>query len=294
MSEYINSREKDFSKFDSMTTAELKDALRANLYFGEDVVSDETAAYITEVIYEREKDEIDAHIPDSHTTLDYIRTKHPMQELDDSSEDMSKTNGAEAEKAKPKLHILRRVASIAAVFAAILILGSAGAYAVGIDILGAIADWTRDVFFFQTAVQPIGSENMDIPEQLEGLAEKLNEDGITEKILPTYVPEGYELANEEYYEDEFERVYIVTLQKDSDKVDDYPMRMMFIKHNKFIEITEFEKDLEDPEIITHNGLDYYIFANTGDYVVMWMNGNLECSITGLPKCEIKKVIDSIY
>lgn len=61
--------------------------------------------------------------------------------------------------------------------------------------------------------------------------------------------------------------------------------------------TEYEKDADDPEEYSKNGVTHYIMTNFGDYFAVWLSGNMECSIYiagGSTKDELIKIIDSIY
>ena len=57
----------------------------------------------------------------------------------------------------------------------------------------------------------------------------------------------------------------------------------------------YEKNLTNPELYEAGGVTHYIMPNIDSCLVVWKNGNVECSISGVKTMEeVKKIINSIY
>ena len=128
-----------------------------------------------------------------------------------------------------------------------------------------------------------------VPQQLAGLAEELERHGVTEKVIPGYLPEGYELVSEEYNSEIDSYSCGVTLIRNGKNIVFY----YTIHSSEDIEFGKYQKDNASPKTMVYGGTVYYIFLNTEESVVVWKNGKVECLITGMPENEIEKVIESI-
>ena len=109
--------------------------------------------------------------------------------------------------------------------------------------------------------------------------------GITEPLIPKYLPEGY--VPSEFYSEE--RAITAAYEKED--------------HTVFIMVREidtnngarYEHDGGQPEIYTVGGITHAISTNLGNYTAVWENQGYECSIMGVPsRNELIRMIDSIY
>lgn len=265
----------DFSKYRDMSTEELEAILGADFLLDGDGADPELVEYILEVITERDALSIRENVGTAQEGWERFSEGYLRD-----PEERERKHGHGGSR------LARRAAGLAAVFAGLLVLGSAGAYAAGIDVLQAIAGWTQETFTFVRPGEP-GTEG--VPQQLAGLAEELERQGVTEKVIPGYLPEGYELVSEEYYTEINSYSCGVTLKKDGEII----IFHYTIYSNEDIEFGIYQKDNGPPKVFLHNNIKYYLFLNTEKSVVVWTNGSVECLITGIPENEIEKVIESI-
>lgn len=264
----------DFSKYRDMSTEELEAILGADFLLDGDGADPELAEYILEVITERDALSIRENVGTAQEGWERFSEGYLRD-----PEERERKHGHGGSR------LARRAAGLAAVFAGLLVLGSAGAYAAGIDVLQAIAGWTQETFTFVRPGEP-GTEG--VPQQLAGLAEELERQGVTEKVIPGYLPEGYELVSEEYYQGDATFSSYVVLMKENRK-----LTFSYIQYLTEVEYGRYQKDIISPEIIKYNNVQYFIFSNFDECVIAWTNGKVECLITGLPEKEIDNLIRSI-
>ena len=264
----------DFSKYRDMSTEELEAILGADFLLDGDGADPELVEYILEVITERDALSIRENVGTAQEGWERFSEGYLRD-----PEERERKHGHGGSR------LARRAAGLAAVFAGLLVLGSAGAYAAGIDVLQAIAGWTQETFTFVRPGEP-GTEG--VPQQLAGLAEELERQGVTEKVIPGYLPEGYELVSEEYYSYNETLCFNVAFARGENKIS-----FSYMLYHTEIDFGKLQKDHGFPTIFEQNGVKYYIFTNTNDTIVAWVNGEMECFICGLPENEIEKVIESI-
>lgn len=264
----------DFSKYRDMSTEELEAILGADFLLDSDGADPELVEYILEVITERDALSIRENVGTAQEGWERFSEGYLRD-----PEERERKHGHGGSR------LARRAAGLAAVFAGLLVLGSAGAYAAGIDVLQAIAGWTQETFTFVRPGEP-GTEG--VPQQLAGLAEELERQGVTEKVIPGYLPEGYELVSEEYYQGDATFSSYVVLMKENRK-----LTFSYIQYLTEVEYGRYQKDIISPEIIKYNNVQYFIFSNFDECVIAWTNGKVECLITGLPEKEIDNLIRSI-
>lgn len=199
---------------------------------------------------------------------------------------------AEAPRPLIKLLPFLRTAIVAAILLSLLI-GSA--YAAGLNIFKIVADWTSEVFGFIHSEPQEDVTAQISPQAKEGdissdLKTVLAEYGIVEKLVPNYLPEGFEQT--EFYVDETEggNNFTAVFAKGEESIC---IQIQEYKANGLG--TVYEKDEGNPEIYKKGGISHYIMTNMGIYKAVWLNGKFECTISGLTeKNELIKIIDSIY
>lgn len=185
---------------------------------------------------------------------------------------------------------------LAALAAAVAILGVLAAQAAGIDVLGIFGRWTNETFRFER----VGSEESSVPTpgiipedglSYPTLQAALDAYDIQEKLAPTWIPEGYEpvyidvtpSSNALFFESCF-----------SDGEND--LGIVFRYHYEPIrDFATAEKD-DTPVILYEKAeIAHYIMSNLNVMVVKWVNNNCECTIVGpFTVDELERMIDSIY
>lgn len=194
---------------------------------------------------------------------------------------------------------LIRVAFIAAVLAALFLASTVTAYALGYDLWGHVAAWTRETFGFIGEGDPNAMDRYDkvqertadeIPEQLRDLYLLMVEKGFDPDMIPRYIPAGYTVDESEYQKSAgLETIYCLLVNGDSSITISYDLP------RDGAVPSFYEKDVVEPEIYESNGNIHYILLNNNQYYAVWMVGNMECSIYGFTsRDELIKMVDSIY
>jgi hypothetical protein len=279
MSELNNRAE--FSHYDSMTTEELQEILRkhANGELQTEPDTDELY-YIMEVLARRREEENpQAFRSDEESLADFRKNYMPK----------------EKNVVRPKVirfpnRLLRTVAAVL-VAALILAVGtSITAEAFQIDIWGKFASWTKEIFQFTDT--PLGTTAAN-PEQkynaeLKSLQDALNDNEITEKLVPTWMPEGY--TSKDLKVTSSPRV--VNINATYEKND---VRLIIkIRQTIGVQAPQVEKNDDFLELYVVDGVEYYIFSNTETLQAAWSIGEFECLVIGkITLEEMKKMIDSI-
>lgn len=291
MSSLKNKTSRDFSVFDTMSTEKLEEILRQDAMLSEAESDTEAILYILEVIEKRESEHPTHDLPDVEASWkEFNELYRPFKDPHSlwAEEEPAPATAADAKKLtrhRPVRHIFR-AAYIAAVVVALVFAGSLCCYAMGYDPWGSIARWTKETFHF-VETTPAQSENSGTAAPvLAELEQLLAEHGVTAKVLPGYMPEGYEQFALSYFGTDG-GCWTASYKNDADNTIAFSYRM-----NRHV---EYAKDDADPEVhISKNGIQFYIFKNTEKYKAAWEQEDMECSISGVTsKSELLKIIESI-
>ena len=259
-----------------MSTAQLLEALEQTLFS------------MTEENYDGEL--LDAY-------LDELDRKSPMPEhpaTDESYERFKARVGkmnaainplesAPAASAKPKpRHTALRTALVAVIAAACLLSCMVVVQAAGLDVFGSIARWTDSLFGFGAIGEPAASPSPT------GTQEVTVE--YIETLLPT-VPDGFVMGEPVVFEDDVSGGIEYCVEYTSgtsfitfSAVEQYDMNM-----------SKYQKDYQDVNIIYINGQEFYTFMNNGFASAAWRISTLECYInTNLTLDELNNIILDSY
>ncbi len=291
-----------YSYLDQLSTQELESLLQkdAEAPDGGDL---DMVMYIMEVIEKREggsdKEKAAAALEDFFST--YATPEGEGLQLYPSGEAESIHVSLEPEKAShgKRSHktILRKALLIAAALACALVLAacSVGGFARFFQMVG---KWTSEVFTFENAYkgkipQEIGTNALQPQEdvQYSRIEDALAAYGITEKVVPTKLPEGLEIETVEVipFESNNSVNFCALYQSDTNYLM-LQVRQLADQHDE-----KFEKSEGEVTKYTRDGIVYYFYMNMDSNCVTWFNGNLECSIgTDLPEGELTFIVDSIY
>lgn len=263
-------------QLDEMSTAELLEALEQTLFS------------MTEENYDGEL--LDAY-------LEELDRKSPMPEhpaTDESYERFKARVGkmnaainplesAPAASAKPKpRHTALRTALVAVIAAACLLSCMVVVQAAGLDVFGSIARWTDSLFGFGAIGEPAASPSPT------GTQEVTVE--YIETLLPT-VPDGFVMGEPVVFEDDVSGGIEYCVEYTSgtsfitfSAVEQYDMNM-----------SKYQKDYQDVNIIYINGQEFYTFMNNGFASAAWRISTLECYInTNLTLDELNNIILDSY
>ena len=279
MSEKGNCGIRDFSKYDEMTTEELEEILRLDAENTEDQESDtETLLYVMEVLTKRRMN--NGHTDNTAQEAYESFKQHYMPEID--NEDPIPVNENKAKRIA--FRWVRALVATAAIFV-IVIFGSVTAKAFGFDIWGALIQWTQETFHI--------GEWKDIPNEgnntsYDSLQHALESGGITKSLAPTWIPDGFELADITVERSPTKKVY----------------RAIYATGEKALRITIQDYLDADPIYVEQSeglieeyvvsGIAYYIFSNHDTVKAVWIVDSYECYISGnVTIDELKQMIDSI-
>lgn len=156
-----------------------------------------------------------------------------------------------------------------------------------------LARWTDSMFHFFSPGEPAyAAEDYVFETDHPGLQQIYDEVvalGITDPVVPMWVPEGLVLENLDVfslYED-------ISLAATINNEDQYII--ISLAGNSDIVPFQHEKALENIEIVEAGGNEHYVIHNKDNYSVTWILDSIECSVvTNCREEEIDKMIHSIY
>lgn len=286
---------RNYSRFDALSTEALREILYQDSLLPDDEESDVDAIlYIMEVIAKREALE---------PTEKHLSTEEAWQLFNEHyrSDDCDGTSLYEdPEEAEPRAEVIPcsatentrmrrslrgilRVACIAAVLIVILLAGSITAYAMGFDVWGAMAQWTQDVFGLTAPQKSL------IYSEGENPFEVLERYGVTEDILPNWMPDGYRYSGIEVSDTPARMVFNVSYTNGSQEIW---MTIAFLTDPS---MRTYEKNAENVTVYTVNEIEHYITKNFEVTNIVWATSTCECAISGDFSLEdAQQIIASIY
>lgn len=267
------------SRFDSMSDEELRAFLQLDASKPEGEASDmEEVLYVMELLSVRRKEKGESRDP--YQAFEEFKAHYAPE-----------GSFPETAPAKPKVHFRwNRVVAIAATLALLLgMIMTVGASK--FDLFQIIAKWTKETFYTGKAISGNQMEaepdiTSDFPyAELQSI---LFEQNVMERIVPTWVPEGFDLQEFAFYELPQCNNYRVYHRRGEDE-------LTFEVKECFEEVPlQIERSSSLLEVYTLAGIDYYIFENNEQLQVEWVNKKYECWIHGnITLTEAKQIIDSI-
>ena len=151
------------------------------------------------------------------------------------------------------------------------------AQAAGIDVFGAMARWTDEVFSLG-AVRSSGVWYVlpEEPAEYGSLQEALDAYQITEVSAPAWIPDGYALDSvaAEYWDDIEELSFCCTYTNGNDTL------LILIKNYRDEPNMQIEKTDALVEIMEAGGKTVYLLENTRNYAAAWATEHFEYVISG--------------
>ena len=183
-----------------------------------------------------------------------------------------------------------RLVAVAAVVAMLLLGITIVANASGLDLWGVVTRWTETVFGItreEPGIRAIHKGKTDLLYHLESI---LEERGVTQAVVPKYIPDGYSLIDTEYC-NSFEGNFVYCSLSNGE--NEIYIHYWLTSEN---EVTHFYAiDNSQPNIYECKGIKHYIMTNENEYIVSWTNENLFCDISGVQNYdELIRIINSIY
>ncbi len=277
MSENQNRGSTDFAQYDSMATQELEEILRLDAEMPEGQESDtDKILYIMEVLAERKRN-------NSHTGNTALEAYESFKQnyMPETDNKFSSIVPAKNKRGCPRW--VRSLTAAAAVLA-ILIAGSVTAEAMGFNIWKAVIQWTQETFHFGDWGNSDPNSNLSYG----SLQEALEKGKITTPLAPTWLPEGYELAEINIEQTPVKKRYTAKYTS-----GDQTLRITVQDHLDGKPIYVEQSDGLVEEFIAL-GITYYLFENNKRTQAVWIVDSYECRITGeLTIDTLKMMINSI-
>lgn len=199
-------------------------------------------------------------------------------------------NAQRGAQAKSKWHWTLKVASVLLVVGLLLFVAPQAVHAE--NFFEMLARWTDSIFEFfdpnNDRKQPEYVFETDHA-GLQQIYDATVELGITDPIIPMWVPEGYALQDISTIGQSMDSTILATLSKNEN----------YILINVMMRAQEIpfrhEKDSEDVVIVELAGVQHYILSNFDEYIVAWVLNGVECSlVTNCQEEELHCMLKSIY
>lgn len=153
-----------------------------------------------------------------------------------------------------------------------------------------IGRWTKDLFSFSDGTDTTNQEYVFKTDNdgLQQLYDAVVEQGVTDPVVPMWIPEGYELEELRTFRQPVSTKVYARYTMDNK----YIQIMIEVQSEKVS--NKYTKDDADVKQYDSNGVHYYLFANEDTWEAVWNNGNAECSlIIRDDENTLRKVLNSI-
>lgn len=307
-----NNEDEKYAYLNQLNTEQLEELLRADI--DSPVSGDiDVIFHILEVIEKREEEHPTGRLADEKKAWIEFQKYYNTLEGEGLSlypphffEDEQDQTGIRKET--PSLTDVRMVSSqrlhwkgfVAAAVLVILFMGVVVAEATGIDVLGALGQWTEETFHFVSTGEKADSgadrNAIRIPAHTvyyDAIENALKQCGITENLTPTWYPDGFKISDPEVLSDSLGDTVNCPFQHNNGA--NFSIWIMRYNSAADLALYNFEKDATLVENYTHDEKTFYIMSNLDNTTATWSDGrSLLMSISGSISVEdIKAIIDSM-
>ena len=269
MGDSKTARNPDYHCFDTMTTAQLEELLRADLDCPqEDALDPETILYILDVLERRKGDDPQGE-ETAREKLAQCRALYlPCDDPASLSawEESEAVPPAEAPRRRPRLRVMRRLVLVAAIIS-ILFATLLAAQAAGLDLWGVIVRWSDETFHFSYQGEGPSSSWRDGQEELE-----MNE------YLPRWIPEGYAVEEIQTHELSDRSTAIITFS--GENLPTFYLSVDVYDDLEQMQYMTFEKDDAPVQEQRLPGGTVYFYTNGGYEHSIYQCQNVVYSISG--------------
>lgn len=251
-------------------------------------VSPEKQAYVDalkEAIIEKENENPTGFFPNVDQQWEQFVTQY-LPEIEETAlepermehADLAQTKQQSLEVPQKRVVTFRRVWRAALVAAAAIVCMLAAmvtAQAAGVDVFGAMARWTEDVFSFgQIPPDSVVSDNLNgeaDEQEFSSLQEAFDAYGMTEVHEPTWLPDGYALGELDvtYLDDPFQRTFAASYTNGEGYVS------VGIMNYEGEPITQVQKTDDQVEMVEEDGITFYLIYNTENCTIAWYTDQWE-------------------
>lgn len=280
-----NRNEDVFAKYNAMSTEELQQILRedASKPEGQEETSTEALFYIMEVLAQRRRARNEGKTPE-----EALEAFHKYYEEDEVSSKTEREPVVRKKNSTTPNWIKRLVAAAAIII--LIFSGSITAKAFGFDLWEIIVKWTQETFHFGYSSNPndVEAPNEENSLIFDGLKSSLATYEIEEKIVPTWLPNGYVETDVKVMDTPKQRQFVARYEK-----EDQLIKIWFLDYLD-THPAQIEQSSDVIEVYEKNGVKYYFFNDNEQLRAAWVANSFECCITGpLSIEEMKLIIDSI-
>lgn len=283
MSENQDRGIRDFSQYDTMATEELEEILRfdTDAPEGEDTDVD-VMLYVLEVLADRRRNNVEVTGKTALEAFEAFKQDYLPEGIHIDSA---------PEEKKPMIRPARwlRGLTAAAAVLAFVFLGAVTANALGFNIWKAVAVWAQETFRLEGEIKAESElPEVDISREYHSLESAIFDSERVHGIVPTWIPEGYELVELIVDENPLQKIYIAYYERG----ESFLKISVRSYQNSYPEQIEQSGDTE--ETYVSSNIIYHIFEDNGQLRAVWVNDSYECYITGdLTTDQLESMIDSI-
>ena len=237
------------------------------------------------------------YLPDQKdTALEPERTEHAV------SAQINQQHLTVPPKSVVRFKRVWRTALVAAAAIVCMFAAMVTAQAAGVDVFGAMARWTEDIFSFGPIApdsqisddpgQETAGQSAEAPSaEFASLQEAFDAYGMTEVHEPTWLPGGYILGELDVtcLDDPFHRTFAASYTDGEGHVS------IGIMNYEGEPITQVQKTDNQIEMVEKNGITFYLIQNTKNYTVAWYTDQYEYYLSSkYGKDILWKVVESMF
>lgn len=283
MSENQDRGIRDFSQYDTMATEELEEILRfdTDAPEGEDTDVD-VMLYVLEVLADRRRNNVE------------VTGKTALEAFESFKQDYLPEGihiDSAPEEKKPMIRPARwlRGLTAAAAVLAFVFLGAVTANALGFNIWKAVAVWAQETFRLEGEIKAESElPEVDISREYHSLESAIFDSERVHGIVPTWIPEGYELDELIVDENPLRKKYVAVYSNEG------TMLKIVVQSYQSGYPEQIEQSGEYEETYISSDTVYHFFEDNAQMRVVWINDSYECYITGeLTIDELEKMVESI-
>lgn len=197
---------------------------------------------------------------------------------------------------------VRRTVLVAAAAIACMLAVMVTVQAAGVDVFGAMARWTEDVFSFgqippdsqvsDNLTQETAGQETEAPStEFASLQEAFDIYGMTEVHEPAWLPDGYTLGELDVtcLDDPFLRTFAASYTNGEGSVS------ISVASYEGKPITQVQKTGSPVEVIKKGGITFYLIQNTESYTIAWYTSQYEYYLSSKSGEDILwKVAESMF
>lgn len=179
-------------------------------------------------------------------------------------------------------HHLKRKTLVLAAVISVMLASLLTVQAAGVDVFGAIARWTTELFSFGKTEESRGlvvdgkwpEIDLEQNQQFTSLQEAFDYYGVTEVVAPQWIPDGFVQENISV---EPNGVWLAFFAEYVDEDG----KLLVISYSSYVSEppTYYEKTSSLLEIFEANNSVYYALGNLKNYVIVWTTPHFECCVS---------------